>query len=195
MKVLSLFASARGKKSNTRQVLTWTEEELKAKGHQVERVHLNKLSLTGCLGCAKCRDNPDEPACVQKDDALAVIDKLISADAAIYACPLYFWGFPGPMKTFLDRCYCLVTNYHKPGHTSLVEGQRQALLVTAADPYEENGEEIVTSFRRIVDFNKGILAGELFVGDCSSPDELTEGTNEKAKVLAGQVAGELEYRI
>jgi len=195
MKVITLLSSARGKKSNTGTVLTWVEEGLKTLGHEVERIHLNKLSLAGCLGCAKCREKPHEPACVQKDDISAVIDKLISAQAAIYASPLYFWGFSAPMKIFIDRCYCLVTNYGKPSHTSLVEGQRQALLVTAADGYEDNGEEIVTTFRRIVDYNKAVLAGELFVGECTTPDDLGEKEKERAKVLARQIAGEMEYKI
>jgi hypothetical protein len=40
------------------------------------------------------------------------------------------------MKALIDRGYRLACNYHKPDHTSLLEGQRQALRVTGANDYE-----------------------------------------------------------
>ncbi len=188
MNVLTLLSSARPK-SNTARMLGWVEENLEAMGHQVQRIDLFKKQINGCLGCAKCRENTTEPGCVQKDDAPAILDRMIKADAVVYAAPLYMWGFPAQIKAFMDRTYSLVNNYGSPDHSSLVAGQRQALLMTAAGGYENNGEGAVTTFRRIADYHKAIPAGELFLGGATSPENMGEEEKAKAALLAKQVAG------
>ncbi len=188
MKVLTLLSSARPK-SNTARVLSWVEEELQEMGHEVERILLFKKNINGCLGCAKCRENETEPGCIQKDDMPGLLAEMIRADALVYASPLYMWGFPAQIKAFMDRTYSLVNYYHTPRHTSLVEGQRQALLMTAADKYENNGEGAVTGFRRLVDYHKAIPAGELFLGGCTTPEDMGPEIREQAARLARQVAG------
>jgi multimeric flavodoxin WrbA len=183
MQVTTLLGSAK-KKGNTATVLGWLEEELKSLGHDVERIYLNNKSIRGCLGCAKCRENPDEIACVQKDDAIDIMGQMISSDVVLFASPIYFWGFSAQIKVLIDRGYSLVTNYHKPGHTSLMKDKRIGLLVTGADPYEQNAEGMFTAFDRIVDFLLARKSGELYVGECSVPADLPEEVKNKALELA-----------
>jgi hypothetical protein len=57
-------------------------------------------------------------------------------------------------------------------------------LVTGADAYEENAECIFTSFGRIVDFLLARKSGELYVGDCNVPAELSEEVKDMALELA-----------
>ena len=188
MQVITLLGSAK-KKGNTATVLGWIEEELKTMGHTAERIYLNNKSIGGCLGCAKCRENPDEIACVQKDDAIDIMEQMISADAVLFASPIYFWGFSAQMKALIDRGYSLVTNYHKPGHTSLMKGKRIGLLVTGADAFEDNAEGMFTAFDRIVDFLLARKSGELYVGGCTTPDRLPEESRNQASKLARSLAG------
>ena len=183
MQVTTLLGSAK-KKGNTATVLGWVEEELKSMGHDVERIYLNNKSIGGCLGCAKCRENPDEIACVQKDDAIDIMEQMISSDVVMFASPIYFWGFSAQIKALIDRGYSLVTNYHKPGHTSLLRGKRIGLLVTGADAFEDNAEGMFTAFDRIVDFLLARKSGELYVGECSVPADLLEEFKNKASELA-----------
>ena len=183
MQITTLLGSAR-KKGNTATVLGWVEEELKSRGHDVERIYLNNKSVGGCLGCAKCRENPDEIACVQEDDAIHILEQMISSDVVLVASPIYFWGFSAQIKALIDRGYALVTNYHKPGHTSLMKDKRIGLLVTGADAYEENAEGMFTSFDRIVDFLLARKSGELYVGECGTPAELSAEVRENALELA-----------
>ena len=183
MQITTLLGSAK-KKGNTATVLSWVEEELKSLGHDVERIYLNNKSIKGCLGCAKCREYPDEIACVQKDDAIEIMEQMISSDVALYASPIYFWGFSAQIKALIDRGYSLVTNYHKPGHTSLLKGKRIGMLVTGADAYEDNAEGMFTTFDRIVDFLLAKKSGVLYVGECSVPAELSEEIKDEALELA-----------
>ena len=183
MQITALLGSAK-KTGNTATVLGWVKQELESLGHNVERIYLNNKSIGGCLGCAKCRENPAEIACVQKDDAIDIMERMISSDAVLFASPIYFWGFSAQLKALIDRGYSLVTNYHKPGHTSLLKGKRIGLLVTGADAYEENAEGMFTAFDRIGDFLLAKKSGELYVGECTVPADLSEGLKDKALELA-----------
>ena len=188
MRITTLLGSAK-KQGNTATVLGWVEEELKSMGHDVERISLNNKSIGGCLGCAKCKENPEAIACVQKDDAIDILETMISSDVVLFASPVYFWGFSSQIKALIDRGYSLVTNYHQPGHTSLMEGKRIGLLVTGAGAYEENAEGMFVAFDRIIDFLLAAKSGELYVGGCSTPSELPETVKDEAFGLARSLVG------
>jgi len=188
MRITTLLGSSK-KKGNTATVLNWVEEYLKSQGHDVDRVYLHNKSIGGCLGCAKCRENPAEIACVQKDDAIDIFEQMIASDAVLFASPIYFWGFSAQIKALIDRGYALVTNYHKPGHTSLLQGKRIGLLVTGADAYEDNAEGMFTAFERIVDFLLARKSGALYVGNCSVPAALSDEIKDQALALAGSLTG------
>ena len=188
MQITTLLGSAR-KKGNTATILGWVEEELESMGHDVQRIYLNNKSIQGCLGCAKCRETPDEIACVQKDDAINIMEQMISSDVTLYASPVYFWGFSAQIKALIDRGFSLVTNYHRPGHTSLMEGKRIGLLVTGAGIYEDNAEGLFTSFDRISKYLLAKKSGDLYIGECSTPGALSEEIKNRAIDLARSLVG------
>ncbi len=70
-----------------------------------------------------------------------------------------------------------------------MEGKRIGLLVTGADPYEDNAEGMFTAFDRIVDFLLARKSGELYVGECSVPVDLPEEVENKALELARSLVG------
>ena len=186
MKIIALLGSAR-KKGNTAAILGWVEEELCAMGHEVETITLNDKNINGCMGCAKCKDVPDRLGCIQQDDALPILEAMTHADAVLFASPLYFWGFSAQVKALLDRSYCLVTNYHKPDHSSLVEGQRHAFLITGGGLYENNADSVFTTLKRIRAFHKTKAAGEWFVEQCTTPEEMDPSLKIKAAAFAGNI--------
>jgi hypothetical protein len=92
------------------------------------------------------------------------------------------------MKALIDRCYCLYKGAcGTPEHTSFVEGQRQALIVTAADPFENNAEQVLMAFQRMLVYNKTHSAGELLVCNSTTPEELGEKVKEQAIKFANQL--------
>ena len=188
MKIIALQGSPR-KKGNTAKVLSWVEEELMALGHNVETIFLNSKNLKGCLACGKCKEKPDTVGCIQKDDIPEILEKMTKAELVIFASPLYFWGVSAQLKTVIDRTYSFYVDYHQPGHASLVDGQRQALLVTGAGPYENNAEAAFTAFGRIQSPHKAVNAGELFIGSCSTPDKLDDSIKDKAVAFASKITG------
>ncbi len=187
MHILSLLGSAR-KKGNTATVLGWIEDGLRDKGHQVERIQLAARNINGCLGCGKCKKIADKPGCVQKDDGLAILEQMTRQDAVIYASPLYYWGFSSHLKALIDRNYCLYRGeYGGPDHFSFLEGKRQALVVTAADSFEDNAEFVVSSFKRILGYNKTVSAGKFIACNCATPETLGDEIREKAGEFANGI--------
>ena len=186
MKITILQGSAR-KKGNTARVLAWVEKELTDLGHDVDSIYLHSKNLKGCLGCAKCKEKSDSIGCVQKDDVPEVLEKMINSQLVIFSSPLYFWGFSAQIKTIIDRTYGLYTT--EPEHTSLVDGQRQALIATGAGAYEDNAEGMIAAFGRMQKYHKAINAGELFIGSCTTPDALDDSVRQKAIEFARKIVG------
>lgn len=183
MKVLTLQGSAR-KKGNTAKALGWVEEALAAQGHEVESIYLHARHLKGCMGCAKCKETPDGVACVQKDDVPEILGQMVKSQLVVFASPLYFWGVTAQLKAVIDRTYSLYTRYHEPGHASLLEGQRQALLMTGAGPWDNNAEAAFTAFGRMQKPHKAIHAGQLYIGGCTTPADMGEEIQAQAVEFA-----------
>lgn len=183
MKVLTLQGSAR-KKGNTAKVLGWVEEELAAQGHEIESIYLHAKHLKGCMGCAKCKDTPEDVGCVQKDDVPDILGRMVKSQLVVFASPLYFWGVTAQLKAVIDRTYSLYTRYHEPGHTSLLDGQRQALLMTGGGSWDNNAEAAFTAFGRMQKPHKAVHAGQLFIGDCTTPANMDASVRDRAIAFA-----------
>jgi multimeric flavodoxin WrbA len=189
MKVFTIMGSPR-RKGNTAAALRWLEEELEAKAHEIDRADIADYRIAGCLGCYHCQKHTAQvPVCIQEDDLCRLYERLISADAVVYATPLYFWGFSGQMKPFIDRALSCVTGYGGPNHKTLMEGKRYALLVTCAGPIDNNADLIVQAFRRIARHAKCEIAGETIIPFCSAPERLGDEARSQIRELAAKTIG------
>ena len=75
-------------------------------GAEVERVFLPALSVERCRQCddrgwGTCRSTGK--CTIDSDDFAAVVDKLRTADAAIFATPVYFGDLSESMRALTDR--------------------------------------------------------------------------------------------
>lgn len=172
MKVLMLQGGVR-KKGNTASVLNLVDAELKKRGHEVRTISLYGKNLNGCLGCGAFKKKPEEIGCVQQDDVIPILEEMLVSDAILFSSPLYFWGVNAQLKTVIDRMYSLYTGMYTPGHTSLLAGKKQALLMTGGE-YENNAECAFIAFQRMTPYLKTTLAGELFVGSCTRPEHMDQ---------------------
>ncbi|MDY6857609.1 MAG: flavodoxin family protein [Thermodesulfobacteriota bacterium] len=182
MKIVVLLGSPR-KKGNTAMVLSMFEDKVKEE-HEVEIIRISKYNVGGCLGCYKCQEDRDEPRCIQNDDAPIIFEKLIQADAIIYATPLYCWSFTAQIKPLIDRHFCLVTGYGTPEHRSLISDKLTALLVTCMGPIEGNCDPIQGIFSGFCEYTKLIPKGNYILPFCSTPDEIGANGEELAESLA-----------
>ena len=187
MKIITILGSPR-KNGNTAKVLSIFEDKIEKK-HEVERINITQYKVGGCLGCYKCQEKKGEPGCVQEDDALTIFEKMIQADAIVYASPLYCWSFTSQIKPLIDRHFCLVTGYGTPDHNSLISGKLAALLVTCAGPVEGNCDAIQGIFSGFSDYAKLTAKGNFILPFCTTPDAIGDEGAELAGNLAKAITG------
>ncbi len=183
MNVVTILASPRPD-GNTERILDWTERALREWKHSVERIHLNPLNVRDCAACLACAESTDEPGCALQDDIPHLFEKVIAADAAIFASPLYMWGVTGPLKMLYDRALCLVRNWGSPEHRSFVEGKRIAQLITCAGGEGENTEPVTTTFSRLAYFLKADHRGTFVFPNCTEPAQLPNTHGNVSRDLA-----------
>ena len=188
MKVTTILGSPR-KKGNTATVLGWFEEEIKGQGYEIYRIDIAKSDVKGCLGCHSCEEVTDYPGCVQKDDAMAIFDRMMDSDAVVYASPLFCWGFTSHMKALIDRHLCLVKNYATPEHKSFLEGKTTALLVTCTGPVNNNADIIQVLFDRVNRFVKCHVVGKYIVPFCTTSDALGNEAREVEMKIVQDISG------
>jgi len=75
------------------------------KGSQGEQIFLTKMNIERCRQCEDsgwgiCRT---EGRCVIEDDFASLVGKIKSADAVVFATPVYFGDLSESMRAFLDR--------------------------------------------------------------------------------------------
>jgi putative NADPH-quinone reductase len=167
-------------------VLFWVEDELRASGHNVERINLFAKTLKGGAGGGQF----NEPGFHRADDVPWIIDKLVASDAVIYASPIYYWGFSTLLRTLIDRYHWRFRGHNGESKYGLhVKGQRQALVVTTPEPFFNNAEPLLTIFHRMLVRFEARSAGVLFVCNCSAPDALGDDIKTQSIKFAKNLFG------
>ncbi len=102
MKVIAINGSPR-KGGNTESAIKIMADELAKRGIETETVNIGAKAVHGCIACNYCAEHG---LCVFKDDDVnETAGKISEADGFILACPTYYAGIPGTMKSFLDRLF------------------------------------------------------------------------------------------
>jgi NAD(P)H-dependent FMN reductase len=104
MKVL-LISGSRNRAGNTARAVEAIQKGVaKAKGES-ETIFLTELNIERCRQC-----NPDgwgicrsELRCIIEDDFAPLVEKIKTADALVFATPVYFHDLSESMLAFLDR--------------------------------------------------------------------------------------------
>jgi multimeric flavodoxin WrbA len=112
---------------------------------------------------------------------------MISADAIVYATPLYCWDFTSQMRALIDRHVCLVSGFETPSHSSALEGKTTALLVTCEGPVKDNADLIQIMFDRLNGYAKSFVAGKFILPGCVSPDKIGDKADKAAAKMATAV--------
>ena len=102
-KVLAIIGSPR-KNGNTGRMVEEIRKRLLTEdpGIGFETLFLADMSLSMCKGCFVCFSEGREN-CPLKDDRDLIEEKMLLADAVIFAAPTYANGVPALMKNLIDR--------------------------------------------------------------------------------------------
>jgi multimeric flavodoxin WrbA len=155
VKVLGISGSPR-KGRNTEALLDQALEAAEAAGAETEVLSVAELSINPCTGCGTC---VRERRCPQDegDDMTHVKEKLLEADAFIFAAPSYFGSVPGAMKNLMDRSRSLKMDGHR------LEGKVASALSLSGLRYG-GAEQVAESLVRF-----GLMHGMVVVGGSGDP--------------------------
>lgn len=107
MKILIINGSHR--LGNTARFVEYVQATLSDKGFRVETLDLLNNRFDICDGCLSCEETGK---CVSTDlFTKLIVPKLTSADAYVFAMPIYFNTVPALFKNFIDRTNCLCSYY------------------------------------------------------------------------------------
>ena len=67
---------------------------------QYANVRIADKRIGYCTGCYACQKNHK---CVIKDDAAAILKKMLAADVIVFGTPAYFYSCTGQLKVLFDR--------------------------------------------------------------------------------------------
>ena len=121
MKVLMILGS-RNPQGQTARAVDAFCEGAEGGGSAVERLFLPGLEMERCRQCEDsgwgiCRT---EGKCVIEDDFAGLVEKIVEADAVVFATPVYYGDLSESMRAFLDRLRRICT--HEEGRKK-VEGK------------------------------------------------------------------------
>ncbi len=137
MKVLVINASANKERSTTLKLTKTFLEGLDVEASEVEFVTTIGLNINPCRACYACWFKTSGK-CVQKDDAIEVMEKIRQADLVIWSTPLYAYGVPSHCKALMDR----TVSFNSPlmyidadgvaHHYGYEEGTKKTILISTA---------------------------------------------------------------
>lgn len=106
MKVIAVYGSPHENGASallTREVLRGAKDA----GHEVVEFYINKMNVQGCQGCGTCKREKID--CILQDDLQPYWRELHECGALIVSAPNYCSQVCGPMITYMNRHYCLIT--------------------------------------------------------------------------------------
>lgn len=150
----------------------------KEAGNSVDKIELIGKKIEFCKGCLSCQTTKK---CVIKDDVPAIAEKMLHADVIVFATPVYYYGMSGQMKTLLDRS--------NPLFTTDYAFRDIYLLAAAAEDGAHTIDGTVEGLNGwIVCYENAHLAGTVFAGGVTMPDEITGNKALKKAYEAGKTA-------
>ncbi len=109
MKILAINGSHKGKNGYTHFLIETLFSGAKKADAHCHEIALAELEINPCTGCGTCQKKDTPQKCIYHkiDDTNAIFKQMAEADYIVYAMPVYLFGMPSLIKTFLERMYSL----------------------------------------------------------------------------------------
>lgn len=184
-KVLILLGSPR-KKGNTSLLADRIQKGAESAGAEVESIYLNGLKIMACQSCYVCQ-KPDSKGCAIDDDMQPIFQKLVEADAWVFATPVYWFTFTAQIKLMMDRLFALGAYTAVP-----FRGKRIAVAMTygGADPFSSGCINALRTFQDAFNYCRANMVGMVY-GSAGPENEIESNTAllEQAEELGRKLVG------
>ena len=175
--IVVLMGSPR-KGGNTDRLVSAFIEGAKTAGKNVTLFHVADMNIAGCRGCNHCFE--EKGVCVQKDDAVFILDTLKQAEVLVLASPIYYFSVSAQLKLAIDRTYALL----EVG-TPL---KKAALLITCGDNSEKAADGAVAMYKNICLYSNWEDAGIIIATGLHEPGEIDgDASLDLAKALGREI--------
>jgi len=159
VKVVALHASAR-RDGNSRALADAVLEGAAEQGHEAELVHLADHVGAFLRDCRGCRGADGRCAIGDGYEAM-LLEKVLPADAVVFATPLYWYGVSAQLKAFFDRIFCYVAASY-PDHARVEQelmGKRLALAISSEESYPGAPLGVVHQIQEYARYTHSSLVG------------------------------------
>lgn len=152
-------------KGNTATLTNEIARGASAAGAQVESFFLQKLQIASCNACLGCQKKGAK-GCVIDDDMTEIYKAVKTADAIVFASPIYWFTVTAQLKQVLDRFFALIT---PKGH--LFAGKRIGLAFTYGgdDVFDSGCVNAIRTFQDIFAFIKAPITGMVYGSTATGP--------------------------
>jgi multimeric flavodoxin WrbA len=175
--ILILLGSPREDGNSTRLAFAFADAACR-QGHVVQSIRVPALDIAPCDGCNQCW-KPAAVPCALRDDMVSVYPLLRAADVLVFATPLHFYSWSAPLKTLVDRLYCLA-----PDRKRNLKGKTSVLLAAAADERPAAFAGLKATYRLIAEFMGWKPLGEVLAPGVATEGDIARGGRFLAKADA-----------
>jgi multimeric flavodoxin WrbA len=179
MNVIGIAVSPR-KGANSQTLVEQVLAGAKERGAETELIRLSDLEIHPCVACGFCKSGHD--TCAQKDDMVALYDKIRKADVIVFGAPIYFARLNAQAYTFIDRLYAMLN----PDFSSRLPTDKKIVTVLTSG----SGELPIAApmheyLKTIFGFFHCMDGGFIWQNQLFAPNDLKQfpETIEKAKSL------------
>lgn len=149
-------------------------------GHKIIKYDTANHRIQGCRDCKQCYKA--DKACVFDDDFNELAVLIEEADVLVFATPLYWYTFPGQLKSAIDRMISLAMA------DRLRHIKESALLACAATEDIADFDALVKTYESITNYLHWTDVGQLLVTEVyETTDILTIGALSKAQALGKNI--------
>jgi multimeric flavodoxin WrbA len=175
-KVLILEGSPR-KNGNSAVLAGQVAAGAKDAGAEVETIFLHGLSIQPCSACEACK-GAREDDCTIEDDMKPLYPKIRSADALVFASPIYFFTMSAQTKLFIDRCYALGATTAQDTYETDFAGKKIGIVLTYGDvdPFRSGAVNALRTFQDMFQYVGSEIMGMVY-GTALSPGEIRSNTD------------------
>lgn len=107
MKNVLILSSSPRKGGNSDLLCDAFAKGAKEAGNKVTKIRVADKKVGYCTGCYVCQKTG---ACVIKDDAEAILKKMMASDVIVFASPVYFYSVCAQLKALIDRSVVFYPN-------------------------------------------------------------------------------------
>ena len=112
-------------------------------GNKVTKIRVADKKVGYCTGCYACQKSGK---CVIKDDADAILKKMMASDVIVFASPVYFYSICAQLKALFDRSVAYYPN---------ITGKQYYFLMTMGDENKAMAEGTIKAMQGFLDCYEG----------------------------------------